>query len=655
MISPQIRTLMEQVFDEDSAQAYGALDQLASLDDPQAVEALKSISKWAPQKEMGDQAKALAQRLEGGPKIKRQRLTARLTALVRPGVPDFMRPRVPKSLGTTTASQAPQDEASEPSQPITAARQAMADLERTLKQLDTFRPELSTRNATSMKQRADLTWSLWFLSILGLTALSGWLVLGSTPDLSMIAWLVLIAGIIAIFYEPRYGIYQILFFGLVGDYILIPWFPFVKNFSSKESLLFFNDAVIISPLEAFMVLTLLVWLGKGAMRRQIEIYRSELFWPALVFAGFMVYGIVYGIGRGGDLTIALWESRAILYLPLMLILTSNLIEKREHVSHLFWCAMIALFIEGVAGVYYYTVLLGFDLSTVQSISEHASSIHMNTFFVMMLAVWLYQGSIVKRLTLPILVPPILLTYVANQRRASFLTLGIALFLMSFVLYKESRKVFFLIMPPLAIFAIVYTGIFWNSTGALGLPAQAIKSVVAEDQSSEADQSSNVYRLIENANSAFTIHQVPFTGVGFGNKFYIVVPMPDISFFDWWEYITHNSIIWVWMKTGFGGFFSMMVLFGLSILVGVRAVWRLPSGDLSAAALTGTLYIIMHFIYAYVDMSWDSQSMLYVGTMMGLISGIERVVARPVPIPRTRWPWQSAPPPAPSLVPLLHRH
>ena len=212
MISPQIRTLMEQVFNEDQALAYGALDQLASLDDPQAASALKSISKWAPQKEMRDQAKALLQRLEGRQKIKRQRLTARLTALVRPGVPDFMRPRVPKSLGTTTASQAQQEGTPQPSQPITAAMQAIADLERTLKQLDTFRPELSTRNATSMKQRADLTWSLWFLSILGLTALSGWFVLDSTPDFSMIAWLVLIAGIIAIFYEPRYGIYQVVFF-----------------------------------------------------------------------------------------------------------------------------------------------------------------------------------------------------------------------------------------------------------------------------------------------------------------------------------------------------------------------------------------------------------------------------------------------------------
>ena len=641
MISPTIRNLMEQVFDEDQEVAFNALAQLASLDDPQAVEALESLSKWAPHKIRRQRAKELFKQRKAAQQKAHQRFTSRLVALVRPRVP-------------TTSSNQAQPSPTQTVRPVTAAAEAIAELERKLSKLDTFRPELSTRNASLMEKRAKWAWRAWFSGVLGLTALSAFFMMRGTPDPSIIAWLILIAGVIAIFYQPRYGIYQVVFFGLVGDYRLISWFPFVKNFSSKESLLYLNDAVIISPLEAAMTLTLLAWLGKGAMRRKIELYKSELFWPAIVFGLFMVFGLVNGLGTGGNLTIALWEARAILYLPLMLILTNNLLEKREHFSHLLWFAMIALFIEGLAGVYYYVVVLNFDLSTVQSISEHASSIHMNTFFVLILAAWLYQASIVKRIVLPILVPPILLTYVANQRRASFLTLGVAIFLMSFVLFKENRRLFFGIMPPLALVALLYIGAFWNNTGALGLPAQAVKSVIAEDESNAADQSSNVYRLIENTNSAFTIHQVPLTGVGFGNKFYIVAPMPDISFFEWWEYITHNSIIWMWMKTGFGGFFSMLFLFGLSILVGVRAIWRLPSGDLSAAALTATLYIVMHFIYAYVDMSWDNQSMLYVGTMMGLVSCIERVVDQPVPVTRPRWPWQSAPPPAPGLVPLTYK-
>jgi hypothetical protein len=75
---------------------------------------------------------------------------------------------------------------------------------------------------------------------------------------------------------------------------------------------------------------------------------------------------------------------------------------------------------------------------------------------------------------------------------------------------------------------------------------------------------------------------------------------------------------------------------------------MPGGDLSAFALMATLYIVMHFIYAYVDISWEAQSMIYVGAMMGLINGMERIVAQPVPCPARRWPWQPETPATPGL-------
>ena len=178
--------------------------------------------------------------------------------------------------------------------------------------------------------------------------------------------------------------------------------------------------------------------------------------------------------------------------------------------------------------------------------------------------------------------------------------------------------------------------YWNKTGVLGLPAQAIKSMIDTQQASIEDQLSNAYRMIENVNASFTIHAAPLTGVGFGRKFYIIVPMPDISFFKWWEYITHNSIIWIWMKTGVVGFLALLYLVGLSVMTGAWTLLKMPDSDLSAAALVATLYIIMHFIYAYVDMSWDIQSMVYIGAMMGVINNLERIAAQPDPLPSKKF-------------------
>ncbi|NJM04953.1 hypothetical protein HC891_00055 [Candidatus Gracilibacteria bacterium] len=65
----------------------------------------------------------------------------------------------------------------------------------------------------------------------------------------------------------------------------------------------------------------------------------------------------------------------------------------------------------------------------------------------------------------------------------------------------------------------------------------------------------------------------------------------------------------------------------------------------------TLYVVMHFIYAYVDISWDSQSMIYMGAMMGLINCLERIVDTPAPLAERRWPWQPHPQAQPGLRPL----
>ena len=301
--------------------------------------------------------------------------------------------------------------------------------------------------------------------------------------------------------------------------------------------------------------------------------------------------------------------------------------------------MLALFFEGLIGTYVYFVVIGRDLSQVGEITEHSAAIHMNTLFVFTLAVWLYKGSWSKRLLLPLMALPVALTYLATQRRSAFIALFIALGLMALLLYRESRKVFFIIVPIVALIGVMYLAAFWNRSGALGLPAQAIKSVIAEDQASAKDQSSNIYRIIENINASYTIHLRPLTGVGFGQPFHFFVPLPDISSFIWWEYITHNSIAWIWMKTGVGGFFAVMFLVGTAVMTGVRVLWQMPRNDMSAIAATAVLYIIMHFIFAYVDMSWGVQNMIYMGVTLGLINRLEYLVNQPIPTQPKRWTWQ----------------
>lgn len=519
--------------------------------------------------------------------------------------------------------------------------------------ITTFNPGTHTRTVDTLERRAETIWRLWFGGLLGISSLLGLSMIRTGPNLSLFGWCVYLSGVILILYRPRYGVYLTMGLGMAADVVLVYWFPFIKNFSSEESLLFISNAVIVSPLETYLVLTFVSWLGRAVIQRKLEFFHTGvLFWPALMFISFVIFGLVYGIGRGGNLNIALWESRAMFYMPLMFVLTTNLIETRRHVSILSWLVMIAIFVNAIAGVWFVVAVLGFDLSTVERIATHPTSIHANTFFIMTISAWIFYASFARRLLLPVMMPVVLLSYFANQRRAAFITLAIALVFVFAVLYWYNRKAFLMIMPVVAVVGVLYLGVFWNSTGALAMPARAIKSVIAEDESNERDQSSNVYRVLENLNIMYTINTVPVTGVGFGQKFYIVFPMPDISFaFEWWEYIPHNSFLWFWIKTGVGGFFSMLLLIALAITKGFQSLARMPGKDMSAILLTSILYVIMHFVFTYVDMSWDTQSMIYIGMSLGIINSLERIVAQPVPLPPNRWPWQRDPIPVPGLRPL----
>lgn len=514
--------------------------------------------------------------------------------------------------------------------------------------LNPLNPRLNERSLEANRRIASLKWWGVYLIVLATAAYVGFKMMGAEVNGSTLAWLVYIVCVVAIFFQPRYGIYMLVVFSLLGDQTLIYWWPFSLNFSSEESLLFFSESLIISPLESFIALTFLAWFARIIIRRKLLIYFSPLTIPALLFAGFMAFGLFYGVFvRNGDLKIALWEARPIFYLPALIILTTNLLDKREHIVRVMWFAIVGLLIEGFLGVNYFITVMNLSRAGFQDISAHSAAIHHNTVFVFLICIWYYPVSWGKRLFLLTFVPPVLLTYLLNQRRSSFLALGIAIALMTLILHRDNKRLFYILAPIGAVVGVVYLGIFWNNHSALALPAQAVKSVISDD-ADEADRHSNLYRILENANVEFTIQQEPLTGIGFGQKFYIVAPMADISFFEWWEYITHNSIIWIWMKGGVGGFFSMLLLVGMGLMTGVSVIWRMPRTEVTAVVVTAVMYIVMHFIFAYVDMSWDQQSMTYMGALMGIIGCTERIMNLPVVQKPKRYRWQADAPPVPQM-------
>lgn len=513
-------------------------------------------------------------------------------------------------------------------------------------------PDRIKRTASQSEKRTAIQTTVWLiLGGLGLFIFIMFNLLKHDADPRIIAWSFLVIGIVATIGQPRYGLYIVLFFGLAGDPDIAAWYPFVKNFSSKESIFFLREAFIISPQELFMALTFGGWIVHGVLLRRLKLYWSPLLLPTALFIGFVTFGFFNGLRNGGNGNMALWQVRPIFYMPLMLLVTSNLLQKREHVNALIWVAMAAIIVKAIAGVSYFVIVLGASRVGIQSLTAHAASQQFNTVFVCIAAAWLLGGSWAKRLILPAFLPFVIIIYLVAQRRSAFLTLAIALFFVIMVLYKENRQLFWSIMIPSALIGVLYLGAFWNSGSSLGLPAQAIKSVIASDSANTEDQLSDIYRVVENINVGFTIRISPILGIGFGNPFAIIIPMPDISFtFDDWQFYPHNSVAWIWYNAGVGGFIGMLLLFGTSLSMAARSVIRVEDKDLKVAGVVAGTYLLMHFMFAYVDISWDVQSLLYVGAMMGLVGSLEHVASQPIAAKQKRWNWQEDPEPEVALLP-----
>lgn len=432
-----------------------------------------------------------------------------------------------------------------------------------------------------------------------------------------VALLVMVLASVAAFLRPAMGIYVIVFLTLIGDAVTSSWWPFTKNMSSKESILYISDQLILSPLELLLAVTLLAWLLRRIEDRAWLFVRGRLFTPIALFTFFVVLGFMWGIARGGDKRIAIFEGRALFYVLVMYVLITNLLSTRRQYVRLVLVAMVAVSVQSLFSLQFYRQLAPADRAALESLSEHSATIPMNALFILLLCAVMFKCSRWLKWTAFLLAVPTMYAYLLSQRRAAMIALFLGVFVVIAVLYQRRRRAFWFVAPTTVVLGLGFVLGTWNAGGAVGLPAQAVKSVLFPDQLSDADTSSDLYRQLENFNLYFTIQNYRPFGVGFGHKFLRPAPMPDISFFEFWEYIPHNNVLWIWLKMGFLGFCSMLFMFGRAVQLGARSIALVRSVDHVAIVLVGLTYVVMFLVFAYVDIAWDPRSTVFLGVAMAL--------------------------------------
>jgi len=373
------------------------------------------------------------------------------------------------------------------------------------------------------------------------------------------------------------------------------------------------------PIGFFMVFVLLVLIIHALLKRQKLVLGGQLIVPFLFLLLCVAWGTVHGLTSGGNLKIIVNEVRSFWYLFLGYLLAYNLVCSKKHLRYCMWFVIIGAGIKAIVGYYIYAFIIHGDLSTQHEIMAHEESYFWISVLLLIMLFSLHYKYKPQFYVSLALMPFLLISLIANNRRADFVALlaGFAVaWVLIFTVRPKARKMLVTILTIILLLGGAYVAAFYHGQGGFSEPARAVVSVFRPDP---ADAASNLYRDVENTDLLYTAKQYPL-GFGFGKPFLEPVPLPDISNSDpVYNLIPHNTIYWVLMRLGPIGYLALWNLFGTIIILGILYARRLKDRYLQLIAIYVVCMVFMEIIVAYADYQLSFyRNVIFVGILIGIL-------------------------------------
>lgn len=487
----------------------------------------------------------------------------------------------------------------------------------------------------SASRRLLLIIALGFLSLLvGLIA-------GLSYDNPMLAGIImgLLPVLLLIWHRPVLGAYI-----LLGGAVVFETFPlgFADSFTDKVPFFrSFGSAgapgfLIITVAEFLMAFTLGAVILRRMAAGEKPLETGPLIWAVGAYTVMVAFGLVYGVGTGGNLLAALWEARPQLYLFMVYLVVVNTIKDRSQVNRVLWIFLIGVAFKGTIGVWRWLVTLGGDKQNISEIATNTNSImsHEESYFfalflILIVILYLFRSHRGQLVFALIGAVPVVLALVANDRRAGILVLVIGGLLVMWLAYRlviPRRKAILRLVIIGLLLTPIYLGATWNSESTIAEPTRAIRSLV---QPNERDASSNDFRKIEALNLKYNITINPILGRGYGKDIIFFVPLPFIGdVFVWWDIIPHNTILWVWMRLGFLGFLAFWFLIGRTLVSAMMTTKQLSDPRLQSAGVFAIAALVTWVFMGALDMGIvDFRINILIGTLIGMVGLLSKIQAR----------------------------
>jgi hypothetical protein len=393
---------------------------------------------------------------------------------------------------------------------------------------------------------------------------------------------------------------------------------FFENLNNSSSAL---HGIPITPAEIVMLAAVLVWLMSSISQRTLELPKGPIVKAYIAFVVVVLFAELQGMVGGGNFGISLWELRPQAYALITFLLAASLVRTRADLLRIVGIFVVIVTLKGLIADYRYLVTLHRNLNGIEAIMAHEESYFFAVFVVGALGVVLWSKSKRIQLAAIALAAIVGLGLNANHRRAGVLalTIGIALFVILAARFDSVNRRRLVIG---AVILVVAGGAFlianWDhQSGLLGQFVRPFHSISEPDT---RDASSNLYRQAEDANLLLTFRSSPIVGIGFGRPMLYAFHMADISnLYPLWNYIPHNTLLWIGMRMGVIGFVTFFGLLAMSTLQACRVARETRDVLLRGVAIFAVVAIGMELAVGYVDLQLDTyRNLIFLGAVLGVI-------------------------------------
>jgi hypothetical protein len=382
----------------------------------------------------------------------------------------------------------------------------------------------------------------------------------------------------------------------------------------------------VSLFEVLLLLILVIWVMKGALRGTLRLPHSALSRSIGAFVLVVLVGFGLGLSHGGAFRWAMWEVRPFVYLGAMFWLSASLLDTRRALRAVLWTLVLGNGFKALQGlpIYFATRHLN---PRPEYLLAHEESFFFGLYIFLTLGLWIFEQRGALRTTATALLPLVLLSNMANSRRTAWaiLALGlVALVVIAYASLPHRRRLLRRLGVVVLVGSALYFPAYWNSNGTIGQPAHALHSQFNPDA---RDLASNQYRVQENANLEFNIRQSHNLGMGFGVPIDYALPIQDIrdgvGGDPMLNYTPHDDVLYVWMRLGIVGEAVFLMMIAAAIFRAVELA-RVRDQELALFGMLTVCGVFAYLVMGYEDMGF---TWFRIALCMGILFGATEAALR----------------------------